>query len=252
MLFIENENKSLPAIILLHGGGLSWWSLKPIILQLREKFHIVTSIIDGHGEDGNETFISIDDSAKKLINYIDNQHNGKVYAIGGLSIGAQIVTEALSLRNNIADYAIIESALVYPIKGATSLTAPAYKIFYGLITKRWFSKLQARTLCVPENMFEQYYDDSLKITKQSLINISLSNGNYDLKSTISETKAKVLIIVGQKEISIMRKSSKRLHEAIIGSELHIAPNMGHGEISLLHSEKYVELIGNFFSKNSTI
>lgn len=247
MLFKETQNKAFPTIILLHGGGLSWWSLKPVIAYLERVFHVVTPIIDGHGEDGDETFISIEDSAQKLISYIQNEYNGKVYAIAGLSIGAQIVTEVLSVKNDIANYAIIESALVYPIKGVASMTVPAYKLFYGLINKRWFSKLQAKTLFVPENMFEQYYEDSLKITKQSLINITLSNGNYALKGTISDTKAKVLIVVGEKELGIIKKSGKRLHEAIAGSQLYIAPNMRHGEISLLHPEKYAELVGSFLT-----
>ena len=249
MIFKETENKELPTIILLHGGGLSWWSLQPIIELLKMNFHVVTPIIDGHGEDGNETFVSIEDSALKLIEYIDKQHNGRVFAIGGLSIGAQIVIEVLSLRNNITENAIIESALVYPIKGTISMTVPTYKLFYGLIKKRWFSKLQAKTLFVPDKMFEQYYDDSLKITKESLINITLSNGNFNLKNSISNTKAKILVIVGDKELSIMKKSAKRLHELIADSELYNAPNLGHGEISQLYPEQYVNLVVSFFNKN---
>ncbi|ROR28226.1 pimeloyl-ACP methyl ester carboxylesterase [Mobilisporobacter senegalensis] len=248
MIFKETENKEFPTIILLHGGGLSWWSLKPIIELLKNNFHVVTPIIDGHGEAAKETFVSIENSALKLIEYIDDQYNGKVFAIGGLSIGAQIVTEVLSLRNNITENAIIESALVYPMKGAASMTIPTYKLFYGLIKKRWFSKLQSKTLCVPDKMFEQYYDDSLKITKESLINITLSNGNYHLKNSISDTKSRVLVIVGEKELRIMKKSGIRLHEAIADSELYIAPNMRHGGISLLYPEQYVTLIANFFNK----
>jgi pimeloyl-ACP methyl ester carboxylesterase len=244
MLIKETDNRSLPTIILLHGGGLSWWSLEPVIRLLRENYHFVTPIIDGHGEDACETFISIEDSAQKLIKYIDAQHNGKIFAIGGLSIGAQIVTEVLSSRDDIAEFAILESALVYPIKGTALMTVPAYKLFYGLIKRRWFSRLQAKTLCVPLNMFELYYKESIKMTKQSLINITLSNGNYELKHSISNTKAKVMIMVGGKEIGIMRKSAKRLNEVIAGSVLKILPDMGHGEISLLHPERYVELIVN--------
>ena len=249
MLFKETENNSLPTIILLHGGGLSWWSLEPIITLLSEEYHVVTPIIDGHGENADETFISIEDSAHKLLTYIDTHHGGKVFALGGLSIGAQIVTELLSLRDDIAEYAIIESALVYPIKGTALLTVPTYKVFFGLIKMRWFAKLQAKTLCVPDSMFEQYYNESITMTKQSLINMTLSNGSYELKSTISNTKAKVIIMVGSKEISIMRKSSKRLKEAIVGSELNILPNMGHGEISLSHPELYVELVNKFIHKS---
>jgi pimeloyl-ACP methyl ester carboxylesterase len=244
MIFKEIGNKELPTMIFLHGGGLSNWSLNTIIDELKKDFHIVTPIIDGHGEAGETDFISIADSAAKLINYIDTQFNGQVFLVAGLSIGAQIVTEVLSQRENIAQYAIIESALVYPIKGIASTTVPLYNMCYGLIKQRWFSKLQAKTLSVPTSMFNRYYQDSLKMTKQSLINMTLSNGNYALNNNIANTKARVLIIVGEKEISIMKKSAQTLHEVIYGSELYIAPNMKHGEISLKYHEKYIELIRN--------
>lgn len=250
MIFKETPNKQLPTIILLHGGGLSFWSLQKIVEQLQFEFHIVTPIIDGHGEDGDEEFINIQDSAGKLIDYIDTNCNGKVFAICGLSIGAQITIEVLSQRVDIAQYAILESALVYPIKGTTFMTVPTYKLFYGLVKRRWFSKLQAKSLCVPADMFEQYYEDSLKISKQSLINITLSNGNYNLKSSITKTKSKVLIIVGENEIKMMRKSAQRLHQAIKGSELYLASAMKHGEMSLVYPEKYVELIKLFFAEYS--
>lgn len=250
MIFKETSNKQLPTIILLHGGGLSFWSLQSIVEQLQSEFHVVTPIIDGHGGDSDEEFVSIQDSAGKLIDYVDTNFNGKVFAIGGLSIGAQITIEVLSQRVDIAQYAILESALVYPIKGTTIMTVPTYKLLYGLVKRRWFSKLQAKSLCVPADMFEQYYQDSLKISKQSLINITLSNGNYNLKSSIMNSKSKILIIVGENEIGIMRKSAQRLREVIKDSELYIAPAMKHGEMSLVYPKKYVELVRLFFGKYS--
>lgn len=248
MIFKETANKELPTIILLHGGGLSDWSWQYVVQALQLDFHLVTPVIEGHGEDGHEEFISIQYSATKLIDYIDTYYNGKVFAICGLSIGAQIVTEVLSKREAIAEYAVIESALVYPIKGINTLVVPSYKLFYGLVQKRWFAKLQAKSLCVPDHMFEVYYNDSLKMTRESLINMTLSNGNYTLQPSISNTKAKVLIIVGSKEVSIMKKSAYKLHESIKGSELLIAPHMKHGELSLVHTEKYIELIKALFTK----
>jgi pimeloyl-ACP methyl ester carboxylesterase len=246
MIFKEAGQNNFPTMIFIHGGGLSDWSLIPIVDEFQKKFHVITPIIDGHGEAAAETFASIPDSAAKLIHFIDTQCNGQVFAIAGLSIGAQIVTEVLSQRNDITRYAIIESALVYPITGITNFTVPSYQIFYGLIRQRWFSKLQAKSLCVPNNMLEIYYNDSMKMSKQSLINITLSNGTYHLKESISSTKAKVLIIVGEKEISVMQKSAKRLHKEISGSELYIAPGMRHGEISLKYPQKYMELLEKLF------
>jgi threonyl-tRNA synthetase len=129
------------------------------------------------------------------------------------------------------------------------MTIPVYKLLYGLVKSRRFSKLQAKTLCVPDDMFEKYYRDSLKMSKQSLINITLSNGNYSLKSSVENTKSKVLIIIGENEIGVMRKSAQRLYEAIKASELYIAPAMRHGEMSLVHPKEYVELLKSFFTQD---
>ncbi|WMJ87566.1 alpha/beta fold hydrolase [Anaerocolumna sp. MB42-C2] len=246
MIFKETGHNAFPTMIFLHGGGLSDWSLKPIVDEFKNNFHVITPIIDGHGEAATETFTNITDSAEKLIHYIDTQCNGRVFAIAGLSIGAQIVTEVIFQRDDITQYAIIESALVYPIKGITNITVPTYQMFYGLVKQRWFSKLQAKSLCVPSNMFEIYYQDSMKMSKQSLINMTLSNGSYDLKEPISNTKTKVLIIVGEKEISVMKKSAQKIHKNIPGSELYTAPGMKHGEISLKYPQKYIELLKNLF------
>ena len=247
MLFTEVGDNQNPTIILLHGGGLSDWSWQPVISRLPD-YRVVTPIIDGHGADGGEDFVNIEASARTLLRYIDAQCGGKVYAIGGLSIGAQIAAEVLSQRPDVARYAILESALVYPITGTTALTAPSYGLFYGLITKRWFSKMQAKTLCVPDDLFETYYRDSLRISKQSLINITLSNGTYALKDAISQTSARVLLIVGSKELGIMKKSAHRLHECIKNSELYIAKGMKHGEMSLVHTAEYVRLLKDLFGK----
>lgn len=135
MKIIESGRKELQTVVLLHGGGLSWWSLNNIIELLKNDYHVVTPIIDGHGEDGENTFISIEESANNLIQYIEESLNGQVLAICGLSIGGQIVTEILSKRANISKYAIIESALIIPMKSVSIFTAPMYKLFYGLIQK---------------------------------------------------------------------------------------------------------------------
>jgi hypothetical protein len=43
----------------------------------------------------------------------------------------------------------------------------------------------------------------------------------------------------------MKKSAERLYNAIHGSELYIVPKMKHGELSLVHAEKYICLIRSF-------
>jgi len=249
MLFKEFGNKNAPVFVALHGGGLSWWSLQKVINLLKPNYRVIVPVIDGHGEDSATTFISIQDSAQKLITYINQNCGGQVYALSGLSLGAQIVTEVISMRPHIAKHAVIESALVYPIRGISWMAQPAFDLSYGLIQKRWFSKAQAKAMCLPEEMFEQYYKDSMKLSKQSLIHISLSNGSYRLNESIAHTSARVLIIVGESEVGLMQKSARRLHKIIAGSELLIAARMKHGELDLRFPDRLVEIIQHFIAGN---
>lgn len=249
MIFKEFGDKNKPVIILLHGGGLSWWSFKPQLESLQKDYFIVTPIIDGHGDDWNNTFINIGKSAERVIDYIKGNCNGKVHAICGLSLGAQIVTEILSRDHDITDYAVIESALVYPLKIATKLTIPLYNLCYGLIKKRWYAKLQAGTLNVPEELFEAYFEDSSRITKESLINIAKSNGDYSIPPALGKTSARTLILVGEKELPVMKKSAKALHDTINGSYLNVVKNAGHGEVSLIRTEIYMDLLKRLFSNS---
>lgn len=248
MIFREFGNKNKLTIVLLHGGGLSWWMWKSQIEVLSKDYYVITPIIDGHGEDFNTDFISIEDSSQKLIDFIKKELNGKVHAIAGLSIGAQIVVEVLSRESEIAEYAIIESALVYPIKTITAFTVPILNLFYGLIKRKWYARLQAKTLNIPDNLFDNYFNDSSRISKRSLINIINSNGNYSIPNKIENSNTKTLVLVGEKELSIMKKSAKSLSEVLKNSILKIVPNYSHGELSILNPDKYLELLANHLNQ----
>ncbi len=237
-----------PAIVLLHGGGLSWWAYQPVVDALQAEYHLVLPVIDGHGEDGETAFISIEDSAAKLIAYIDAELGREVLLIGGLSLGAQIAVELLSRRPQMAKHALIESALVYPIPGS-GLLAQASGWAHGLVKQRWFARAQAKSLALPEKLFELYYEDSQRVSKESLLNISQSNGNYALKEDLlRHSRAKALVVAGARELEIMRRSARRLSEVLPLSELYLAPKMGHGEFSLLHSQEYVQRLRDLLAK----
>ena len=55
-------------------------------------------------------------------------------------------------------------------------------------------------------------------------------------------------MVGEEELGVMKKSAQQLHQAIKDSEIYIAPEMKHGELSLRHSAQYVELLKSFWAK----
>ncbi len=236
------DNKNI--IILLHGGGLSWWNYKEVAERLAERFHIVMPILNGHsGSDA--PFTSIEDNAREIISYIDENFEGHVLLIGGLSLGGQVLVEILSQRNNICEFAIIESALVLPMKFTANIIKPTYDMCYPLIKKMWFAKLQFKALHIKVEFFENYYTDTVNITKEDMIAFLMANANYSIKDTLADCQAKALVLVGSMEQSIMKKSAQKITDCLPMARLEIMKNYYHGDFSTNHSEQYTEKLLQF-------
>ena len=244
----EYGDRKHETIMFLHGGGLSWWNYKDEAEQLQDKYHIIIPILDGHSG-CDKKFSSIEDNAQEIIEYIEKEYNGHIFLIGGLSLGGQILLEILSRKSDICDYAIIESALVIPMKITHKLIKPTFFISYGLISKKWFSKLQFKSLKIRKDLFNDYYNDTCKIKKEDMIAFMKANSNYEIKKNIENTKAKVLIVLGDKERNIIKKSAKIIHDKIKNSKIKVLHNYYHGDFSINNPDKYIsdmEELGKYF------
>ena len=240
MIVKEYGKSNKDIIMLLHGGGLSWWNYEEVSEILKSDYHLILPILDGHSGSDRD-FTSIENNANEIIEYIDNNYNGNVKLIGGLSLGAQILLDILSKRDNICEYAIIESALVCPMKMTNRLIELLINMSYGLINKKWFSKLQFKSLKIKEELFDKYYIDSSNITKDNMISFLKANSNYHLKN-IKTNKSKSIVVVGSKERPIMIKSAKIIHNELINSELEILSGYYHGDLSINHPNEYAEKV----------
>lgn len=241
MKLVEFGEQNDNIVLLLHGGGLSWWNFRAVAESLQDQYHVVLPLLDGHANSDRD-FTSIEDHAKELIDLISQKWNGTVFLLGGLSLGGQIVAEMLSQKADICRYAVIESALVKPMKLTHALMAPSIAASYGLIKKLWFSKIQFSSLRMPNALFEAYYRDSCQITKSNMIAFLGANTAYTLKDSICHTTAKVCIMVGGKEQRQMIQSAKLLHTKIENSKLIVFKDWYHGEASMKYPQIYIQAL----------
>ena len=241
MKIVEYGKQNSEVILLLHGGGLSWWNYREVAELLQDKYHVVLPILDGHtGSDRD--FISIEENAKEIIDYIDTTYQGSVLLIGGLSLGAQIAVEILSQREDICKFAIIESALIIPMKMTHYLVEPMTKMSYGLIKQEWFAKLQFKSLRIKKELYEEYYKDTCEITESNMISFLKANSFYVVKDSLKNTKAKVYLFVGQREPRIMLRSGYKLKIIIANSKLEVLRKKYHGEFSINDAREYVKML----------
>lgn len=239
MVTVEYGKENREVVLLLHGGGLSWWNYREVAEILKDDYHVVISVLDGHGGSDRD-FLSIADCAEALIRLIDERFEGQVSLLGGVSLGAQIALEMLSRRGDICSFAMIESALTIPMRLTNMLTKPMLDMSYELIKQPWFAKLQFQSLKIKPSLYEEYYRDTCAITKKNMTSFLKANSDYTAKAGLEKIKAKVFIYVGSREPGIMRRSAKQLHRIIPGSQLTVFPKWYHGEFSVNHPELFAE------------
>ncbi|MDR0821424.1 MAG: hypothetical protein LBN40_03030 [Oscillospiraceae bacterium] len=123
------------------------------------------------------------------------------------------ICETLAQNPNISDYAVVESALVISSRLTSLLVVPIYQLSYGPVKSRNFAQAQAKSMLLPENLFEQYYRDSKRISKTTLIITAKSNTAYNIKSRLSKANVRALVVASAQEIRSVKQSAQ-LYQAL--------------------------------------
>ena len=247
MKVVEYGRENNRVAMLLHGGGLGPWSFRAVAEILQDDFHVIVPVLDGHAE-SDDGFVSIPENAKRLINYIEENHGGRVDFIGGLSLGGQILLEMLAIKPDVCAAAIIESASVIPSKMTAALMKPTMDMSYWLIAKRWFAKWQFEYLKIRGDLFEEYFEDTKKITKENMTTFLTASTAYEMRESVSEAVPRVTVAVGGKEMRSMISSAEKIQSAIRGSELVVKSGLCHGEWSINYPEDYASCVVKMFDK----
>ena len=65
MRFKEYGKGQKDMVILLHGGGLSWWNYREAAKLLETEYHVILPILDGHAG-SDRPFTTIEDNASEI------------------------------------------------------------------------------------------------------------------------------------------------------------------------------------------
>lgn len=227
MHYEEYGDKDAPLIVFIHGGGVSSWMWDEQV-QYLTNYHCVTVDLPEQGFNLHQGEFSIKHSAYKIIELINGFPNKKSVTVIGFSLGAQVLLQMLSDRSIVIDYAIINSALVKPSKLGSKMISPIIRLTYPLIKSRTFSKLQAKTLFIGEDYFERYYTESNQMKRSTLVRILKENMSFEIPPGFNEAQGKILVTVGEKEKSVMKKSAVEIINCNENCTAVMISGTGHG------------------------
>ena len=257
MKFHEFGDKNLPPILLIHGGGSSWWNYLRQARLLSHKYHVILPTLNGHGEEYQKDYISTEDSAQEILNYVRQNCGGKLFAVGGVSLGGQIAMELLSLDSDIAEKAIIDGSLCIPQPRLARFSILLVALFGKLMFSKPVCKLQLRLmnkiyphLAYPDEIKNYYMEDMPRTPIKTLVTIYKTYmGRYKLKDTISASKAQVLYIYGEKELKSVKESARLFQQLHPNTILYEAKGCNHGYLSAYLPQEWINLVIPFLENN---
>ena len=256
MKFHEFGDHHNPHIILILGGGNSWWNYLRQARFLSDKYHVILPVLDGHGEEYQKEYVSTEQSAQELLEYIRKHCNGHVFAIGGVSLGGQIVMELLSLDSHIADKAIIDGSLCIPQPKLAKMSLFFVKCLGKLMFGRAACKMQLKLMrkmypkmAYPEELERYYLEDMPRLPTKTLETIYKTYmASYHLKPVISDSSAEVLYIYGEKEMKCVKESAKLFQKMRPNCTLYEAKGYNHGYLSTYLPVEWMELVTPFLER----
>ena len=257
MKFHEFGDKNLPPILLIHGGGSSWWNYLRQAQILSKEYRVILPTLNGHVEEYPLDYVSTEDSALEILDYIKANCGGKVFAIGGVSLGGQIAMELLSLDSEIAEKTIIDGSLCIPQPRLAKTSIFLVSLFGKLMFSKFSCKLQLRMmnkiypkLAYSEEIKAYYLEDLPKMPVKTLVTIYKTHmGRYKLKDTISASKAQVLYIYGEKELNCVKASAKLFQQLHPNTFLYEAKGYNHGYLSAYLPQEWIDLVEPFLKSD---
>lgn len=217
----QSGSPEAPLVVFLHGGGAAGWMWQPVADLLGDSYRCWMPDLPGHGQSREAGRFSIRGAAQMVIDLVRAQApDGRAHLVG-LSEGAQVLVEMLSLDPGCIRSALVSSALLRPLPGMGWLASEGLlKATYVSSVapfKNWdaYIRLNMKSAAgIPDQWFEPFKAEFQSLTAQSFADVMLENQRYRLPADLDKAHLPVLVLAGSREYAAMRQSARELAAAL--------------------------------------
>jgi pimeloyl-ACP methyl ester carboxylesterase len=235
----ETGPRSAPTIVFVHGGGGAGWMWQPQVQALERDYHLLVPDLPEHGRSAAVKPFTIAGSAAHIAELIRSRaHGGKAHLVG-LSEGAQITVALLAAAPELADHAIVSSALVRKMFGMSwfgaGFWAAMYRSIMPLNRHEWWIRLNMRSYGIPDRFLAEMRETYKALTAEAFGNLIAENQRFRLPAGLERVAAPTLVVGGRKEYKIMHQSIKDVAAAIPGAKGCLVHHTQKMPLSLEHN-----------------
>ena len=229
-----------PTLMLIPGLGVSYEIFLPLIVILKDKFHIIAVQVDGFTLGKHTEFTSVDNQARQVIEYIEKILDGHLDVAYGLSLGGKILSRVLELDKVSIEHAILDAApllplsrwLVSPLKRLQC--ANVWTCYHWTGFWRW--------------VFHSHYFDVLLDECKKIYPYGGGKAVLDGYTSVYTTKLESIsgndihYWYGTKEAFVAKPQVKHLKELYPNTNVKVFKGMNHGQLLIDNQEEVAKII----------
>ena len=244
MRFIHEGVQGKKRILLIHGLSASAESCyQEVAGYLQKDYHMILCELDGH-YDGSLPFAGIEDACKQIEAYVDEQLQGRIHGLSGLSLGGTIALSLLARGRIQVDKTMIDAA--YCVDMGLLKDVYAFLFPLGVARVRDGKKVPGWIIDWTMGKGNRSFLDMIYpgIQVESCRNACRDVYRYRIPEEIRKTGSKVEFWLGSNEYYPMQ-GAKSLAKYLPDLKIRVFPGMGHCQFLHEHAKEYALLLDRY-------
>ena len=251
MEFHTFGRESNPKMLLIHGVLCPWQMWEEVAAHYSDRYYVIVPELDGHTQDAPSEFVSIQQEAAAIEDWLLEHDGAAMDTVVGLSMGGGIA--ALLWKNGrlAIKHLILDGAPLVP--NGNFLTNYITNFYTAIVHKS-----QQRDPKTLENFKKvmlpaKYLDDYLKIadnmSDSSIFNICHSICQNTFPTVLSTDGMKILYLYGTKSNEMLsKKTAKLMKKYYPAAQIAVCKGMAHAELVCFHTQEWLAMVDAFLAE----
>ncbi len=244
MRFTTHGDPTFPSLMLIHGMANTAQLCYGRLLPHLENYHVILCELDGHTDQEQGLFQSIQDSCEKIEQYVVQNLKGSLFGLTGFSLGGTIAVELMTRNRIKIEKVILDAAFCVKM----GVLAPVFtKAFCWAIGRIKASKTIPAFLVESimgkgnSGILDTFYRN---VEIPSIKNVCRDVYGYEVSSALSGFGGEVTFWYGSNE-HYPKKTAELLCRHLPEMTVEVFDEMGHGQFLNEHPEMYAAKLKEF-------
>jgi len=196
-------------------------------MQRFTDYHCLAPDFPGFGQSNQEEWISLDDSANRVIDLIRQRAVNSCAHLVGLSLGSSVAITLLGKAPDLTDHVIIDGAGVLPLPGLP-LMKIGFRLLQPFLKTNFVIQTIANSTKIPPDEYDDFRRNLRAMSSASFTRSFIQALSLRQPTGLEKVKSPVLFVAGEMEPAAVHQSNALLAGIMPAAQYRIAPKMGHG------------------------